>query len=71
MADGNCWRVVRGRSMVLVGCACIIVPVFFAADSSGWVQLLTVLGAGLILLGIPMRTWLRLPAWFRREDSWL
>ena len=37
----------------------------------GFYPLAVVLGVGIIALAVPMRVWLKLPAWFRREDTWL
>ncbi len=65
------WRILRGRLMMLIGIFALFMATFGTSEGSAWTSLLVLIGVGLILLSVPPRIWRGLPAWFRRDDSWL
>lgn len=66
------WKVFRGRLFIIVGVTAMLTAMFLPNNiPDGFYPLLIVLGVGLIALAVPMRVWLKLPAWFHREDTWL
>ena len=66
------WLVFRGRLLVIVGVASLLVAMFLPSQiPEPLAPLVVVFGVGFIALAIPWRIWKNLPSWFYREDTWL
>ncbi|MBT4529745.1 MAG: hypothetical protein HOC27_00935 [Phycisphaerae bacterium] len=66
------WTVIRGRMLIIVGVASLLVAMFMPDQiPAGLAPLVVVFGVGFIALSIPWRVWNKLPAWFHRDDTWL
>jgi hypothetical protein len=66
------WLVFRGRLLVIVGVASLLVAMFLPSQiPEPLAPLVVVFGVGFIALAIPWRIWKNLPSWFHREDTWL
>jgi hypothetical protein len=66
------WLVFRGRLLVIVGVASLLVAMFLPSQiPEPLAPLVVVFGVGFIALAIPWRIWKKLPSWFHREDTWL
>ena len=66
------WIVFRGRLLIIVGVASLLVAMFLPDKvPSGLEPLVVVFGVGFIALAIPWKVWRNLPRWFRRDDTWL
>jgi hypothetical protein len=65
------WLVFRGRLLVIVGVASLLVAMFLPSQiPEPLAPLVVVFGVGFIALAIPWRIWKNLPSWFHREDTW-
>ncbi len=66
------WLAFRGRLLIIVGIAALLVAMFLPNQIPGpLAPLVVVFGVGFIALAVPWRVWRKLPSWFRREDTWL
>jgi hypothetical protein len=66
------WLVFRGRLLVIVGVASLLIAMFLPSQiPEPLAPLVVVFGVGFIALAIPWRIWKKLPSWFHREDTWL
>jgi hypothetical protein len=66
------WLVFRGRLLVIVGVASLLVAMFLPSQiPEPLAPLVVVFGVGFIALAIPWRIWKNLPSWFHRDDTWL
>jgi hypothetical protein len=66
------WLAFRGRLFIIVGVAALLVAMFLPDQIPAQLApLVVVFGVGFIALAVPWRIWRNLPAWFRREDTWL
>ena len=66
------WLVFRGRLLVIVGVASLLVAMFLPSQIPEPLgPLVVVFGVGFIALAIPWRIWKNLPSWFHRKDTWL
>ena len=61
----------RGRVFVLMGIFSLGCAIFLADNFPQYLPILVLFGVGFIAMGVPKRVWCKLPAWFRRDDSWL
>ena len=61
----------RGRVLVLVGIFSLGSAIFLADNFPQYLPMLVLFGVGLIAMAVPKRVWKNVPAWFRRDDSWL
>jgi len=71
MDKRNRWMVFRGRVFVLMGIFSLGCAIFLADNFPQYLPILVLFGVGFIAMGVPKRVWCKLPAWFRRDDSWL
>ncbi len=66
------WLVFRGRLLVIVGVASLLVAMFLPEQIPAPLgPLVIVFGVGFIALAIPWRIWKNVPTWFHRDDTWL
>ena len=61
----------RGRVFMLVGIFSLGCAIFLADNFPQYLPILVLFGVGFVAMGVPKRVWCKLPAWFRRDDSWL
>ncbi|HIA71817.1 MAG TPA: hypothetical protein EYO01_03830 [Phycisphaerales bacterium] len=66
------WIVFRGRLLVIVGVASLLVAMFLPEQIPEPLSpLVIVFGVGFIALAVPWRIWKNVPTWFHRDDTWL
>ena len=66
------WLVFRGRLLVVVGVASLVVAMFLPEQIPASLgPLVIVFGVGFIALAVPWRIWKNIPTWFHRDDTWL
>ena len=61
----------RGRVFMLVGIFSLGCAIFLADNFPQYLPILVLFGVGFIAMAVPKRVWCKVPAWFRRDDSWL
>jgi len=71
MDKRNRWIAFRGRLLVLMGVLSLGSAIFLADGFPQYLPILVLFGVGFIAMAVPRRLWRQLPAWLRRDDSWL
>jgi hypothetical protein len=56
---------------MLVGIFSLGCAIFLADNFPQYLPILVLFGVGFIAMAVPKRVWCKVPAWFRRDDSWL
>ena len=66
------WTAFRGRTFAVIGIVSLCASMFFSEKIPEELEPMVVLfGVGFILLAVPRSAWVKLPTWFRNDDSWL
>jgi len=64
--------VFRGKLLVIVGVAALIVVIFMPDQvPESLTPLVVLFGVGFIAMAVPPRLWKRVPDMFHRDDTWL
>ena len=66
------WAAFRGRAFIVIGIVSLCASMFFSEKIPEALEpMVVVFGVGFILLAVPRSAWVKLPAWFHKDDSWL
>ena len=66
------WLAFRGRLLIIVGVAALLVAMFLPNQiPEPLTPFVVIVGVGFIALAIPVRVWRKLPSWFRSDDTWM
>jgi hypothetical protein len=72
MIKSKRWRIIRGRVLMLLGIASLLIAMFNSGEiPTELTPIVVVFGVGFIALAIPFRVWKNMPSWFNRDDTWL